>query len=70
VVETELPEAPVPVVAPSGAVVYGAPGTGLPGAAYAEPDPLVPGDPGYDDRLVGGRRRRIGSRGSPRNFRD
>lgn len=55
-------------VAPSGAVLYGAPGTGLRPPAYAEPDPLLPGEPGYDVRLLDGRRG-IGSRGSARDLR-
>jgi hypothetical protein len=76
------PQPQAPVVAPSGAAVYGAPGTGLPDGAtvygapgtglpdggYVEPDPLVPGEPGYDDALLGGRRR-LGSRWSARNLR-
>jgi hypothetical protein len=66
--DSELPETPAPVVAPSGAVLYGAPGTGLPPGVYAEPDPLLPGEPGYDGRLLG-RRRGIGSRGSARDLR-
>jgi hypothetical protein len=89
--ERAAPSAPAPVLAPTGAAVYVAPGAPLPQGAYTEPypaplpqgayaepyplvpgepaDPLVPGDPGYDARLVGGGRGRIGSRWPRRNLR-
>jgi hypothetical protein len=68
----EFPQPPAPIVARTGEPLYAAPGfRPADGAAYPEADPLVPpGEPGYPDgRLVGGRRRPIGSRWSARKFR-